>query len=357
MPDEGRHALKQVVAEAGVLGVLAHLHQHLGQSLQADGGHGRNGGPNKPNDPHHCLHQVLIFGALGQLEAGKQLLKQWLQECVQVHRVEAQLAVVLEAQHALNGCGGIRVHHVVLGAHEGDEGGEDAHARLLGQQRPERDDELDGVRLEDGRLVDARRLQLRQHLCCKEVVDVDQLVGLGGTQGTCLSPDGERQHQVDGAVLGLPVLYGVSRVLRQHGLHVSGEQLRDLLGELLGEGLDEVGSSAAPRVAVTALRVTPDVLQGVHLKHLLVLGAYSQVGHYNLLADLLQSPGILEERVVHTLADSGEEPDGVHHQVVLSRLERDLHEQAPDVGHKGLQVLGKLLLVHLHEQVHVLAHC
>ena len=31
-----------------------------------------------PDDPHDRLHQVLVLGALGQLEPSKELLEQWL---------------------------------------------------------------------------------------------------------------------------------------------------------------------------------------------------------------------------------------------------------------------------------------
>jgi len=53
-----------------------------------------------------------------------------------------------------------------------------------------------------------------------------------------------------------------------------------------------------------------DVLHVVHVKDLLVLVAEPDVGHDNALADLAQRLGLLEERVVHAAADSGEELEG-----------------------------------------------
>eukprot|EP00983_Pelagomonas_calceolata_P051140 1142283-Pelagomonas_calceolata.AAC.2 len=51
--------------------------------------------------------------------------------------------------------------------------------------------------------------------------------------------------------------------------------------------------------------------------HLLVVVPEAEVGDDDGFADLLQRRCVCEELVVHALADSGQEADGTHGQVVL----------------------------------------
>ena len=129
-------------------------------------------------------------------------------------------------------------------------------------------------------------LWLPRHLRGEEIADVDELVGGGGSGCGGLALDGEGDDEVDGAVLGAPVVGGVLCKLRDERVDVAGEHLGHLGGKLLREALDELAGGASARVGVAALRVAADVLDVVELEALLVLRPNPQVGDHDVLTYL-----------------------------------------------------------------------
>jgi hypothetical protein len=68
------------------------------------------------------------------------------------------------------------------------------------------------------------QVQTRTHLRREEVVYIDKLVSCCGALRSGLPLHRQRQHQIDGGVLGLPVLLGGRRVLGQHRLEGEGQR-------------------------------------------------------------------------------------------------------------------------------------
>ena len=90
-----------------------------------------------------------------------------------------------------------------------------------------------------------------------------------------------------------------------------------LRAELGSQTLNQLGSCSAPGVGVASLCVSPHILNPVELKHLLIIIPHHQIWYDNLFTYLLQGVLVLEQSMVYTTGNCGQETYGIHCQIIL----------------------------------------
>eukprot|EP00962_Isochrysis_galbana_P009124 scaffold2541_cov122-Isochrysis_galbana.AAC.5 len=173
--------------------------------------------------PHDCPHHVRVLLGAPQLQQPEELRQQRLEQRAQRPRAEpafpqhagrgAGRRELADGQHALDGRGGVGVHHQVRRVEQRDQHRQHGVVDATRQLGAEDGDELD---------------RLRRHVLGVEVEKVDQRVGLCGAQLGGAALESERDDQVECHVLGLPVAARVGRVLVEQGPDVGREELRHL---------------------------------------------------------------------------------------------------------------------------------
>ena len=127
--------------------------------------------------------------------------------------------------------------------------------------------------------------------------------------------------------------------------------------ELPAHGPEELLADLPPTFGVAALHVAEDVVVRVVLELLLIGVADHDVGDDDLGDDVAEGVGIVEQILVHELADEGgEEADGGGGQGVVLGLVGEAHEEVPNQagelgkeGEEGLLVLVGVQVEVLHD--------
>ena len=158
-------------------------------------------------------------------------------------------------------------------------------------------------------------------------------------------------------ILLLPLSDRVPLEALQHGRHVLLADGGGLDLELPAHGPEELLADLPPTFGIAALHVAEDVVVGVVLELLLIGIADHDVGDDDLGDDVAEGVGIVEQILVHELADEGgEEADGGGGQGVVLGLVGEAHEEVPNQpgefgkeGEEGLLVFVGVQVEVLHD--------